>query len=221
MVRTHISASRGTLTDNGVKTGSEVFRPRARIIRTLGRELISNEFIAIQELVKNAYDADAKTVLLEFAGTFGADGGGSLTVLDDGTGMTLDVLRSSWMEPATVSKLTNRRSGQGRAVTGEKGIGRFAAARIAKTLCLESVSQTNDRRIVARFEWGRFDDPERYLDELTCEWTEQPADEDAAGTLLRLEGLNDNWASSERRVHGASFRRLKGELARDSVSARH
>ena len=42
-------------------------RPRARMLRILGEELISNELVAIIELVKNAYDADATRVLIRFA----------------------------------------------------------------------------------------------------------------------------------------------------------
>ena len=38
------------------------FQPRARIIKLLGDELITNEVIAIVELVKNSYDADATFV---------------------------------------------------------------------------------------------------------------------------------------------------------------
>lgn len=53
-------------TADTLKEGSAVFRPRARIIQTIGRDLISNELIAIQELIKNAYDADATTVKLIF-----------------------------------------------------------------------------------------------------------------------------------------------------------
>ena len=45
-------------TGNGVEQGRMVFRPRARILRLLGEELISDEIIAVSELVKNAHDAD-------------------------------------------------------------------------------------------------------------------------------------------------------------------
>ena len=43
-------------------------RPRARLLRTLGEELISNEVVAVIEFVKNAYDADATRVLIRFSG---------------------------------------------------------------------------------------------------------------------------------------------------------
>lgn len=45
--------------DGDVDPNCLALRPRARILRTLGEELISNETVAVIELVKNAYDADA------------------------------------------------------------------------------------------------------------------------------------------------------------------
>ena len=46
--------------------GTVSLRPRARLVRALGDELISNESVAVTELVKNAYDADATDVLIRF-----------------------------------------------------------------------------------------------------------------------------------------------------------
>jgi hypothetical protein len=45
-----------------VQKGSDTLRPRARIIRAIGEDLISNETIALVELIKNSYDADAHKV---------------------------------------------------------------------------------------------------------------------------------------------------------------
>lgn len=42
------------------ENGPSAFRPRARIMKTLGEELISSDTVAVIELVKNAYDAGAK-----------------------------------------------------------------------------------------------------------------------------------------------------------------
>jgi hypothetical protein len=48
--------------------GRARMRPRARIIALIGDELISDEAVAVVELVKNAYDADAtKLVSTEFS----------------------------------------------------------------------------------------------------------------------------------------------------------
>jgi HSP90 family molecular chaperone len=113
--------------------GQVKFRPRARIIQTLGRDLISNHIIAIQELIKNAYDADANEVHIKFEPPLEI-GKGAVIISDDGDGMTLEDIQRGWMEPATISKLTRTHSDKGRRVTGEKGVGRFAAARRSSTV---------------------------------------------------------------------------------------
>lgn len=192
-----------------VKTrqGSSVFRPRARIIRTLGRDLITNEVVALQELVKNSYDADAKSVVLTFEGPLEA-GQGAIEVLDNGDGMTLETVQTSWMEPATDSKVKKQNSRTGRRVTGEKGIGRFAAARVAKILDLRTRARGGRTEVHVRFDWGAFEDESLFLDEVKCRWEEQPRRKGArSGTTLRLIELNDAWTDD-------SFATLRAELSR-------
>lgn len=193
------------------QSGAQAFRPRARIIRTLGRELISNEIIAMQELIKNAYDADATVCLITFVPPL-EPGHGEIIIEDDGEGMSLHTLQSAWMEPATLSKVRRTHSGRlKRRVTGEKGIGRFASARIASILELTSVSSETQRRVTARFDWGAFDDESQYLDEIQCEWIEDiPPPEAKPGTKVRLIGLHDDWT----REKGKAFRNLRSELSR-------
>src|ERR1700739_3242388 len=99
------------------------FRPRARIIRTIGDQLISGPEAAVIELVKNAYDADASFVSIKFKPPLEV-GKGRIIVVDDGIGMTLSDIEHKWMEPATASKSTARLSPiRGRKVMGSKGIG--------------------------------------------------------------------------------------------------
>ena len=85
------------------------FRPRARIMRTLGQELISSETVAVLELVKNAYDADARKVLIKFSGKL-EKGNGSIEIIDNGHGMDMEVIEKAWMEPATDEKRKRSRS---------------------------------------------------------------------------------------------------------------
>ena len=107
------------------------FRPRARIMRTLGQELISSETVAIIELVKNAYDADATKVLIRFVDSL-EKGQGAIEIIDNGHGMSMETVKFAWMEPATNSKRTRRKSETlHRNLLGEKGIGRFACSRLA------------------------------------------------------------------------------------------
>ena len=72
------------IADSGVAS----IRPRARLISLIGEELISDEPVALVELVKNAFDADASRVEVRFSG---ADVAAPTSILieDDGIGMTL------------------------------------------------------------------------------------------------------------------------------------
>ena len=93
--------------------GKSILRPRARLIKTIGEELISNDIVAIIELVKNSYDANASIIVVNFQGrvipvTEGKKTkkvlirqGSSIVISDDGTGMNLDTVKTAWMEPAT------------------------------------------------------------------------------------------------------------------------
>ena len=76
------------------------FKPKTRLILQLGDKLIANEQIAISELIKNSYDADARNVTIEMNDIDNAEIG-EIIILDDGKGMNLDILENVWMEPGT------------------------------------------------------------------------------------------------------------------------
>ena len=210
------------------KRGRQVLRPKARIMRTLGDELISSEMVALIELVKNAYDADATRVLIRFSAPL-VPGEGRIDVIDNGHGMTLETVRSTWMEPATFFRKRNRRSEQlKRRVLGEKGIGRFATSRLANNL--EMVTRRADSVLETRVavDWTQFDAADKYLNQVKVRWSERKpriihpngllhdlwqAEEifDSSdlthGTLLRMEGLRSVWGEDE-------LKRLRTGLAR-------
>jgi signal transduction histidine kinase len=195
------------------RSGSAKFRPRARIIQALGRDLISNEIIAIQELIKNSYDADATRVTITFEEPL-LPGKGAVTIADNGDGMALDVIKSAWMEPATVSKLRKKQTKKGRRVTGEKGIGRFAAARIARVLEMTTFPRGRREEINVCFDWGAFENESRYLDQIKCKWSvKSVASSRSHGTILRMIGLCDEWDEDEKRDKD-SFTNLRAELSR-------
>ena len=79
------------------------FKPRAQILLQLGEQLIKNENIAILELVKNAYDADAKKVVVNMRSIDSKDIG-YIEIRDDGCGMSIDIIRDIWMEPGNSHK---------------------------------------------------------------------------------------------------------------------
>lgn len=190
-----------------------VLRPRARLLRTLGEELISNEVVAVVELVKNAYDADATNVRISFTGPL-EPGKGAIKVVDNGCGMELDVVRTVWMEPATPSKRGDRRYSPifNRRVLGEKGIGRFASSRLADELEVITRREGSPKEVYGIFDWRQFDDENKYLDEVIVLWEEREpretgkggelerlcADDDVGracdhGTILCMTGLKQKW----------------------------
>ena len=100
------------------------FRPYARLLTMLGDQLIKNERIALVELIKNSYDADAERVEVRFEG-FKKDltrkEGSRILIRDDGDGMSLDTIRDGWMNPATPRKHLAKKKGQNRTL-GKKRV---------------------------------------------------------------------------------------------------
>ncbi len=189
-------------------TGTAQLKPRARILRTFGDELISSETVAVIELVKNSYDADASRVLVRFTGPLEV-GAGAIDVIDDGHGMSTETVTTTWMEPATLFRAVERRSEvNGRRVLGEKGIGRFAASRLADRLLLVTRRPEAEFETTALFDWSQFDDEESYLSDVEVLWEEtEPQEltpdgplgalpdgvEESHGTMLHMEGLRTDW----------------------------
>jgi len=223
---------------SALSSGSQALRPRARILRTLGDELISSETVALIELVKNSYDADASRVLVRFSDDVN-QGKGYIVVIDNGHGMGLDTVLSAWMEPATLFKKRERRSPRGRRMLGEKGIGRFAASRLADNLEVVTRKQGSDKEVRALFDWSQFDDEQKYLDEVEALWEEtvpteicpggaiqelwqanerqdkRTAEELLQGTILRMEGFRIAWTAEHFENLRTGLSRLVSPFLRD------
>lgn len=187
-------------------------RPKARILRTLGAELISSDKVALVELVKNAYDADASVVCVEFKGPLVA-GQGAITVWDDGHAMDEATLESAWLDIGTNIKKQRTRSVKGRRVLGEKGIGRLAASRLGQRLELVTRAASSDIELVLDIDWSEFDNDELYLDEVQIGWNSrtpivyselgsaaeifescfQDGWNRGRGTSIRMIGLTKTW----------------------------
>jgi hypothetical protein len=136
--------------------GTIPFSIESRILRELGERLVKQPEVAIVELVKNAYDADASECSISY------EPGRSITVRDTGLGMTLGRFRDGWMRIGTSSKEAIQLSERyHRLITGEKGIGRFAVRFLGRALRLETVAHDVERqcrtRLVADFDWLTFD----------------------------------------------------------------
>ncbi|MFE5430602.1 ATP-binding protein [Peribacillus simplex] len=169
------------------------FRPRARILKTLGDELISSDLVAIIELIKNSYDADATIIYLKIVNPTDNDKG-YIELVDNGNGMTIQTILNTWMEPATPYKKRNPRSEKfKRRVLGNKGIGRFASSRLAEELSIITRRVGSDQEVQVDFDWKKLDDDESYLDEIEIDWVlRQPKEIKPDGFFLQVWGDNNS-----------------------------
>ncbi len=196
-----------TVADKDHPPSEYALRPRARLLKTLGQELISSEVVAVIEQVKNSYDADATKVMVRFIPPLDPEQG-KIEVIDNGHGMTLETVKTVWMEPATVSKRMRSRSEKfDRRYLGEKGIGRFASARLAKELEVISRREGTNQEVFALFDWTQFDDENRYLDEVEILWDERKPVEIIPGGAVEVLWKNEEGVRSKADLsHGTILR---------------
>ena len=137
------------------------------IVRRLGEELNPTLDKGVLELVKNAYDADATECRIELRN---ADRpGGTVTVEDDGDGMTADQIADGWLVLGRSSKTPRQRTRLGRIPAGSKGLGRLAALRMGQTaqLMTSSRCERNSRHELL-IDWDEFDKAQ-IVDEIALE----------------------------------------------------
>jgi len=115
------------------------FRFSPKILARLGEELNQSADQSISELVKNAYDADARRCVIELIDV--TQPGGKIVVSDDGDGMTPEVIRDQWLVLGKSSKNVSNKTKLGRAPAGSKGLGRLAALRMGSEVVLSSVQR--------------------------------------------------------------------------------
>lgn len=136
----------------------EKFRVSSHLKDIIGRDLVTNEFVAIFELVKNSFDAGATRVDIEFDIE-----DSSITIIDDGQGMSIDDIRNKWLfvaysEKAVFDPDTYRDkikpAGQ---FAGSKGIGRFACDTLGEQLELYSLTADSTKISKLNVDWTRFE----------------------------------------------------------------
>ena len=113
----------------------------ARLIYHLGEQLISDEFVALLELIKNSYDADAtKCVVTINSHAETSHGMGSIVIQDNGNGMLPHTVVNDFLRLATNYKKVNKVSPfYKRRALGEKGLGRLSYQRLGKYVMVRTV----------------------------------------------------------------------------------
>jgi len=160
-------------------------RVRARAVDMLGRQQIAGIPTAIHELFKNAHDAYAEHVEVDYF-----RGDGAFVLRDDGYGMTRDEFENKWLTIGTESKVNAntqplptfmKHVNKRRPVLGEKGIGRLAIATIGPQVLVLTRAIREDGLhdlIVSFIHWSLFEIPGIDIDQI-----EIPIEEIPGGTL--------------------------------------
>ena len=157
------------------------------ILRRLGEELNPNPEQGIIELVRNAYDADALTCVVELIGT--ASLGGAVRVVDDGNGMDRDAIAHGWLVLGRSGKGGNQLTPLGRLQVGDKGLGRLAALRLGARADLRTRPQAEPgHEFAVTLDWHLFDEAE-IIDDVQVDVAEQTTDE-SHGTSIVVSDLH-------------------------------
>ena len=164
----------------------------------LGDQLIRDAGIAVFELVKNAYDADADTVDVELVGVDDPVNG-RIVVSDDGAGMNWQIVTEVWLEPGTDYREAQKKTGtktpkHNRTPMGEKGVGRFAAHKLGRSISLVT-RQAGQPEVVVEIDWEEFQG-KQYLSDTPVSVFERDPETflgHSTGTRLEISRLNQSW----------------------------
>lgn len=137
------------------------------MLALLGDQLIGSDQLAVFELVKNAYDADAEHVTVTLSGLDTEDP--TIAVEDSGDGMDIDTITSIWLEPANDHREVQRKEGRrtkifNRLPLGEKGVGRFAVHKLGHRIELVTRPRGQDVEHRVVIDWDKLMSV-KYLDE--------------------------------------------------------
>ena len=176
------------------------FKVSTGLKNLIGRELITNEFIAIFELVKNSYDAGARKVIIKFENIYSEKG--KIIISDDGHGMNSQDIQNKWLFVAYSEKTEGKRTGtyrdnfSERVYAGAKGVGRFSCDRLGKNLKLFSKKIGESEVNYIDVDWADFevDSKEEFINipvkHGIC--SELPSGFDY-GTTIEIYGLRSGW----------------------------
>jgi signal transduction histidine kinase len=175
------------------------FKPRARLLLQLGDQLIKNESIALVELVKNSYDADANVVTI-YMENVDDPKTGVIIIEDDGYGMSADTVENVWLEPGSDFKTQKIKNLEGspkydRLPIGEKGIGRFGVHKLGNVIEMTTKSaDTNE--VYVKIDWTDFDNY-KYLEDVPITIIERTTPSifknGKTGTNILIADLRKKW----------------------------
>lgn len=188
------------------------FRVSTNLKSLLGRGLVTDQIAAVFELVKNSYDADAETMLIEFKNMNTPNA--SIVIQDNGSGMSLEDIQNKWMVVGTDSKKNQLYSPiYNRPLNGDKGIGRFSVDRLGSRLHLESIARNSTEKIIMNFDWDEFDDEYKEVGDIKIPYFINKVPINEKGVTLVISGLRDEWTENSVKSLIKNLRQFKSPFS--------
>lgn len=194
------------------------FRVSSALKNIIGRDLITDDYIAVFELVKNGFDAHANRVDIHFENIYGNNP--KIIIIDNGKGMDYNDLINKWLFVAYSAKKEGTEDDtydyrdniySKRFFAGAKGIGRFSCDKLGKTLYLETIKDTKDRKVETLLtEWEKFEEniQDNFVDIAVLHNTIEKSNYNLNnGTVLEISDLRESWDRTK-------FLKLKDSLSK-------
>lgn len=173
--------------------------------RLIGRDLITDRVTALFELIKNCYDANATSVHVRFENVGNDNDSSSITISDNGIGMSFEDIRDKWMVIGTSNKRKNKITPAPirRRCVGEKGIGRFAVDKLGDNVTILTKQEKSESWLEVTIDWSQYfksaDDNENILfTDIENKYTFKPeSNADLHGTTLTIRNVREKWLKSD------------------------
>lgn len=199
------------------------------VLKRLGEELYSDLTLGLLELVKNAYDADARNCAIEFENIFNIKNDeqfslfsqlqSKIIIRDDGIGMTDEDIIQNWLLLGESQKNITQKTELGRTPVGNKGLGRLAALRLGQKAILKTVSQHDlYKQYQLIIDWAAYDVVKAVEDiELEIQ-TSEFSEPQTVGTEIIIEDINQTISAKQIEKLARSLILLTFPFANDESS---
>ena len=209
------TVSTSALGSEQLPVAQEPFRVSTGLKDLIGRDLITNDFVAVFELVKNSFDAHAREVRLVFEED-------RIVISDDGKGMSRTDILEKWLFVAYSAKrdgtedenYRSKISQRKRPYAGAKGVGRFSCDRLGNRLLLSSRADSQSVQVL-KIDWTLYErDAKQEFGDIALDLEDSPdfptpdaKSTGTTGTILEITGLRSDWTRDKLLL-------LKRELAK-------
>lgn len=196
------------------------FKVSSALKNIIGRDLINNRFIAVFELVKNAYDAGANNVIIRFKNLKNEKA--EISIIDDGCGMNLDDIKNKWLFVAYSEKKISgdraenyRNQINKRVFAGAKGVGRFSCDRLGKLLNI-TTKKYDDKVNSIDINWDKFElDDKNEFENIPVKhrYLSNLQSNSKNGTILTITELREVWTREDLLELKKSLKKLSNPSA--------